>query len=86
MGRKSSSKLVPKTKACLTTTTTTTKGRLEFAHGTYEGELMNGKKHGVGRFVWTQGLLGSYEGEFQHGRMQGEGRRVWKRISIGCAI
>ena len=46
-----------------------TKGRQEFVHGTYDGDLRNGKKHGVVRGVlsgarvslvlmWGSGLMG----------------------------
>ena len=54
-----------------------TKGRQEFVHGIYDGELKNGKKHGEGKFEWSQGELGTYEGEWANGRMHGVGRRIW---------
>ena len=69
MRSKNSPKVSPKKSVSVT------KGRLEFVHGTYEGDLMNGKKHGVGKFVWSQG--DTYEGDFHNGRMQGVGKMVY---------
>ena len=65
-GKSHSPKVSPKKSVSVT------QGKLEFVHGTYEGDLMNGKKHGVGKFVWSQG--GTYEGEFHNGRMHGAGK------------
>ena len=69
MRSKNSPKVSPKKSVSVTI------GRLEFVHGTYEGALMNGKKNGVGKFVWSQG--DTYEGEFHNGRMQGVGKMVY---------
>lgn len=42
---------------------------------TYEGEWLDGKKHGQGRLSFSDG--GYYDGEFREGEIVGEGTRKW---------
>lgn len=50
------------------------------AYFTYEGEWVNNKKHGRGRFVLGDGSI--YEGEFKEGEIEGEGTRTWTNGAI----
>jgi hypothetical protein len=45
--------------------------------GKYEGQFLDGKKHGNGRFVW--GDLSYYEGEYKNDEKDGEGKIFNKR-------
>lgn len=38
----------------------------------YEGQWLNGRKHGVGKYIWPSKAY--YDGEWQEGSMQGFGR------------
>ena len=43
------------------------------AAGTYKGGFKNGKRHGLGVYVWTNG--DRYQGDFRDGKFSGRG--VW---------
>ena len=46
-------------------------------HGyTYEGEFVNGHKHGYGRYIWDDGNV--YTGEWRDDLIEGYGTHVWK--------
>mmetsp|Transcript_24771 Transcript_24771/g.37745 ORF Transcript_24771/g.37745 Transcript_24771/m.37745 type:complete len:329 (+) Transcript_24771:54-1040(+) len=48
------------------------KGFIVWASGNYyEGDIRNGKKHGVGRFTWASGQ--TYEGQLINGDFEGRG-------------
>mmetsp|Transcript_79924 Transcript_79924/g.232011 ORF Transcript_79924/g.232011 Transcript_79924/m.232011 type:complete len:408 (+) Transcript_79924:31-1254(+) len=42
---------------------------------TYDGEWVEGQKHGQGKLILGDGSL--YEGEFKNGEIEGQGRRTW---------
>lgn len=42
----------------------------------YEGEYLDGKKHGHGKVMWSNG--DSYEGQFENDVIHGHGRYKWK--------
>ena len=41
----------------------------------YEGEWLNGKKHGHGIYTWTEGHR--YEGDWRDGKRHGQGIGTW---------
>ncbi len=47
------------------------KGKLTTKEGTYEGEFLQGKKHGFGRFEYGNGIL--YVGDYNNGVREGSG-------------
>ena len=46
---------------------TTTKGRIQYEHSYYEGDLVDGIQHGKGVYVWDDGTR--YEGDFFEGNI-----------------
>lgn len=50
---------------------TTTKGRIQYEHSYYEGDLVDGIQHGKGVYVWDDGTR--YEGDFFEGNITGHG-------------
>lgn len=52
------------------------KGVLLFEQGaTYQGGILNGKRHGIGRQVWKDGSV--YEGQWKNGVFDGKGRMIF---------
>lgn len=50
--------------------------RLTYTNGdTYEGEVLNGKRHGKGRYTFKSGAY--YDGEWKSGEKQGHGKYVF---------
>ena len=49
--------------------------RKEYNNGVYEGQLVNGKRHGKGKFTWTGGDV--YEGDWVDDQRIGKGRYTW---------
>mmetsp|Transcript_14897 Transcript_14897/g.18423 ORF Transcript_14897/g.18423 Transcript_14897/m.18423 type:complete len:248 (-) Transcript_14897:214-957(-) len=50
--------------------------RIEYDSGDiYCGNTMLGKRHGYGKYVWTNG--NSYAGDWHEGKMNGKGRFIW---------
>ncbi len=49
---------------------------VEFANGTYTGELKSGEPHGQGQLALDNGDL--YRGEFSRGEFHGKGTYIWK--------
>lgn len=47
----------------------------ELMSNRYEGNYINGKKHGNGRFFWANGS--TYRGQFVYDCLQGEGEYIW---------
>jgi hypothetical protein len=52
---------------------TSTKGKLPFLDGCYEGDIVNGKPHGKGVYYDPQEET-YYNGDFVDGKMTGKGR------------
>jgi hypothetical protein len=53
------------------------KKHIEYESGNkYDGEVMNGKRHGRGVFTWANG--DKYEGDFVEGKRTGRGVYIWK--------
>ena len=50
---------------------TTTKGRIQYEHSYYEGDLVDGIQHGKGVYVWDDGTR--YVGDFFEGNITGHG-------------
>ncbi|MBQ8540087.1 MAG: TIR domain-containing protein [Clostridia bacterium] len=48
---------------------------IEYDDGIFNGEVVNEKKHGKGRYEFKNGDV--YEGEFQNDKMHGYGKYVW---------
>lgn len=47
--------------------------RIEFDNGdVYEGEMVNGLRHGKGKYTWANGDV--YEGEYKDGKYHGQGK------------
>ena len=72
----SSSIVYPSTSNATTATktapkATTTKGRIQYEHSYYEGDLVDGIQHGKGVYVWDNGTR--YEGDFFEGNITGRG-------------
>ena len=71
----SSSIVYPSTSNAKTATKTapkaTTKGRIQYEHSYYEGDLVDGIQHGKGVYVWDDGTR--YEGDFFEGNITGHG-------------
>ena len=72
----SSSIVYPSTSNATTATktapkATTTKGRIQYEHSYYEGDLVDGIQHGKGVYVWDDGTR--YEGDFFEGNITGHG-------------
>ena len=51
-------------------------GQKEFVNGTYEGELLNGQRHGEGTFYYSNGDI--YSGQFNKDEFEGFGIYTWK--------
>jgi hypothetical protein len=52
-------------------------GRAKFPSGdVYEGQWLNGKRHGIGTYVWNFSR-GQYAGEWQHSYQHGHGVRTY---------
>ena len=47
----------------------------EIKNNRYEGNYINGKKHGNGRFFWANGSC--YKGQFSFDYLHGEGEYIW---------
>ena len=60
-----------KTATKTTPKATTTKGRIQYEHSYYEGDLVDGIQHGKGVYVWDDGTR--YEGDFFEGNITGHG-------------
>ena len=72
----SSSIVYPSTSNATTATktapkATTTKGRIQYEHSYYEGDLVDGIQHGKGVYVWDDGTR--YVGDFFEGNITGHG-------------
>jgi hypothetical protein len=48
---------------------------LNYDDGTYAGNVVNGKHHGKGKFIWNNGDI--YEGDFIKGKHNGKGKLRW---------
>ena len=44
--------------------------------GTYEGDLLNGKRHGKGKFIYDSGAV--YEGDYVNDKKHGKGKYTWE--------
>ena len=45
---------------------------------TYEGEFLNGRISGIGKFIWhTSKVYFDYVGEFKNDRLSGKGKLSW---------
>jgi hypothetical protein len=53
----------------------TTKGKLNIQNGVYEGDIVNGKATGKGKFTFNDGS-GTYEGDFVDGKWHGKGKKT----------
>jgi hypothetical protein len=42
----------------------------------YEGEFMDDKLDGWGKYLWANGTV--YEGRWKDGKKNGEGKQIWK--------
>ena len=52
------------------------KVKKRYSDGSYEGNLINNKREGYGRFILNDGTI--YEGEFSGDKLNGKGKMVWK--------
>ena len=52
----------------------TGKGKETYETGVYEGDFVDGKRHGKGKVVFSNG--GSYEGDFVNGDFNGRGKLI----------
>ena len=57
-------------------TAPTSAEEIEFAYGTYSGELENGEPHGQGTLILDNGDV--YRGRFSRGEFHGTGTYIWK--------
>ena len=44
----------------------------------YDGELLNGKRHGRGTYTFASGSV--YEGSFENSLFHGHGKYTWKKL------
>jgi len=51
------------------------KGKLPFPAGYYEGEILDGKPHGKGKYTWSDGSY--YEGDFINNKRHGIGKMTY---------
>tara|TARA_B100001057_G_scaffold153147_1_gene153279 strand:- start:1231 stop:2679 length:1449 start_codon:yes stop_codon:yes gene_type:complete len=56
------------------------KVKKRYSDGTYEGNLINNKREGYGRFIFNDGTI--YEGEFSGDKINGKGNMVWENGSL----
>lgn len=49
--------------------------QIEFDEGKYDGDIVDGIKHGYGTYTWTDGR--KYVGEFKNDKFEGQGRHTW---------
>lgn len=49
--------------------------RQEFNNGFYEGDIVDGKRHGKGTYTWNDGQ--KYTGEWRNGDRTGYGKYYW---------
>ena len=56
------------------------KEHIEDDDGIYEGETVNSKKHGIGKYFFKNGNI--YEGEMYKGMMQGKGKYTWANQNV----
>jgi len=54
--------------------------RIEYKNGTYEGETVDGKRHGKGKYTWTDGE--KYEGEYVNGKRTGKGKYYYANGNV----
>lgn len=47
----------------------------KYENGVYDGEFVNGKRHGKGKYKWADGA--EYDGDWKDGNMDGKGRKKW---------
>lgn len=67
------------------------KGTLQMLEGRYEGEIQNGKPHGIGKMYYNENnenLRVSYDGEWKNGIISGQGTMIWTSGDkyIGCWV
>ncbi|MDR1582661.1 MAG: hypothetical protein LBS55_05290 [Prevotellaceae bacterium] len=63
-----------------TSVNATSKQRLEYDNGYYEGETKNGTRHGHGTYYWTTG--NRYEGEWVNGQQTGRGTYYYANKTV----
>ena len=56
------------------------KVKKRYSDGSYEGNLINNKREGYGRFIHNDGTI--YEGEFSGDKLNGKGKMVWKNGDV----
>ncbi len=70
-GRWENSEYIPGSGSIVAPAPTTEYKRVNYTKGYYQGPLVNGKRHGWGKFVWNNGE--SYRGDFVNGELTGQG-------------
>lgn len=53
---------------------------LRFDYGVYVGQVLNGKRHGKGKFNWSNGKV--YEGDWLDDKLTGKGKYTWPEGDI----
>ena len=54
--------------------------RVVYDNGVYEGSLVDGEKHGKGKYTWKSGDV--YEGDWVDDRRTGKGKYTWKSGTV----
>lgn len=48
---------------------------IRYDDGVYVGQVLNGKRHGKGKYIWLNGHV--YEGDWQENKFHGKGKYTW---------
>ena len=53
---------------------------IQYTNGTYEGTILNGKRHGKGKYTWDVGDV--YEGDWKDDKRIGKGKYTWPNGNV----
>ena len=53
---------------------------IQYSNGTYEGTIVDGKRHGKGKYTWDDGDV--YDGDWKNDEMTGKGKYTWSNGDV----